>query len=123
VSEIRDEADRDVLAWALDIVGDRWSLLILWEIAHGVHRFNDIQRQTGTPRGRLTQRLRRLETWAVIERRQYCDNPPRYEYGLTPAGRSLEPALAALKEWAQTYSRVARPARQHTVGRLAAASS
>jgi DNA-binding HxlR family transcriptional regulator len=114
VSEIGDEADRGALARALDIVGDRWSLLILREVAHGVNRFNNIQRQTSTPRDQLSKRLRRLQTCGVIARQQYCDNPPRYEYELTPVGQSLEPALTALEEWAQIYSRVARRARQQT---------
>lgn len=105
MSQIRDEAGRDVLVWALDIIGDRWNLLILREIARGVRRFNDIQRHTGTPRDGLTQRLRRLEARAVIARQLYCDSPPRYEYDLTPVGQTLEPTLTAFEEWAQTYSR------------------
>jgi len=48
----------------------------------------------------LTARLRKLEQAGVIERRRYCEHPPRYEYLLTVAGRELQPILFALKEWA-----------------------
>ena len=89
---------------ALDVVGDRWSLLALHEIGQGVARFNDIQRRTGMPRDRLAQRLRRLERCAVIGRCCYCEHPPRYEYTLTEAGRSLLPILAAMECWGRRYA-------------------
>jgi DNA-binding HxlR family transcriptional regulator len=89
---------------ALHVVGDRWSLLALHEIGHGAARFNEIQRRTGMPRDRLAQRLRRLETWSVIGRRCYCEHPPRYEYSLTEAGRSLLPVLAAMEHWGRQYT-------------------
>jgi DNA-binding HxlR family transcriptional regulator len=85
--------------WAVNIVGDRCTLLVLYAIGAGRHRFNDIQQNTGMPRDRLALRLRRLEAQALIRRRRYCDHPPRYEYGLTEVGRSLAPALAALEVW------------------------
>ena len=89
---------------ALHVIGDRWSLLALHEIGHGAARFNEIQRRTGMPRDRLAQRLRRLETWSVIGRRCYCEHPPRYEYSLTEAGRSLLPMLAAMEHWGRQYT-------------------
>ena len=85
--------------WAANVLGDRCALLVLYEISDGTHRFNHIQRNTGLPRDRLALRLRRLEAQALICRRRYCDHPPRNEYGLTDAGRSLAPALAALESW------------------------
>lgn len=89
---------------ALHVIGDRWSLLALNEIGRGVARFNDIQRCTGMPRDRLAQRLRRLETCAVIGRCCYCEHPPRYDYTLTEAGRSLLPILAAMEQWGRRYT-------------------
>jgi DNA-binding HxlR family transcriptional regulator len=86
---------------ALHVVGDRWSLLALHEIGSGAARFNEIQRRTGMPRDRLAQRL---ETWSVIGRRCYCEHPPRYEYTLTEAGRSLLPMLAAMERWGRQYT-------------------
>jgi DNA-binding HxlR family transcriptional regulator len=105
VSEGEDGPRIAALDWALHILGDRWTLLVLYEISTGTGRFNDIQRQTGTPRDRLALRLRRLEAQALICRRQYCDHPPRFEYGLTEAGSSLTPTLQALQAWGARYSR------------------
>lgn len=91
------------LDWALHLLGDRWTLLVLSEISTGTCRFNDIQRQTGMSRDRLSMRLRRLEARALICRCRYCDHPPRFEYSLTEAGRSLVPALNALETWGARY--------------------
>lgn len=104
MSNADNGVQRGPLEWALNVVGDRWSLLALHEISQGAHRFNEIQRRTGMPRDRLTLRLRRLMTWSVIARRQYCDHPPRYEYALTEAGQSLAPALDALEAWGARHS-------------------
>ena len=91
------------IADALEVVGERWSLLVLREISFGVHRFTDIQVNTGAPRETLALRLRKLEEAGVIERRQYSDRPPRDEYLLTPAGRELTPVLTALREWGERH--------------------
>ena len=81
------------IADALELVGERWSLLVLRELGFGVHRFKDIQVNTGAPRETLALRLRKLEEAGVIERRRYCDRPPRDEYVLTAAGRELSQFL------------------------------
>lgn len=92
------------IADALDLVGERWSLLVLRELSFGVHRFKDIQVNTGAPRETLALRLRKLEEAGVIERRRYCDRPPRDEYVLTEAGRELTPVLAALRQWGERHA-------------------
>jgi DNA-binding HxlR family transcriptional regulator len=84
-------------------VGERWSLLILRELGFGVHRFQDIQVNTGAPRETLALRLRKLEETGVIERRRYSEHPPRDEYVLTDAGRDLSPVLTALREWGERH--------------------
>jgi DNA-binding HxlR family transcriptional regulator len=88
---------------ALDVVGERWSLLVLREIGFGVHRFKDIQVNTGAPRETLALRLRKLEDCGVIERRRYCDRPPRDEYVLTAVGRDLSPVLSELRKWGERH--------------------
>jgi DNA-binding HxlR family transcriptional regulator len=99
------------IADALGIVGDRWALLVLRELGFGVHRFNDVQANTGAPRDSLTIRLRQLEEAGLITRRRYSEHPPRDEYLLTEAGRALDPALHELRVWGETYARpVADPA-------------
>ena len=92
------------IADALELIGDRWSLLVLRELALGVTRFNDIRQHTGAPRETLTARLRKLEDAAVITRRRYCAHPPRDEYLLTDAGQALIPVLRSLKSWGERYA-------------------
>jgi DNA-binding HxlR family transcriptional regulator len=92
------------IADALELVGERWSLLVLRELGFGVHRFKDIQVNTGAPRETLALRLRTLEQAGVIERRRYCDHPPRHEYVLTAAGRDLTAVLTALREWGERHA-------------------
>jgi DNA-binding HxlR family transcriptional regulator len=93
------------IADALGIVGDRWALLVLRELGFGVHRFNDIQANTGAPRDSLATRLRQLEGAGLITRRRYSEHPPRVEYLLTDAGRALGPSLNELRIWGETYAR------------------
>jgi DNA-binding HxlR family transcriptional regulator len=92
------------IADALEVVGDRWSLLILRELGFGVHRFNDIRANTGAPRETLTTRLRELEDAGVIARRRYSERPPRDEYFLTDAGSAINPVLRALRQWGEGYA-------------------
>ncbi|WP_103887184.1 winged helix-turn-helix transcriptional regulator [Actinacidiphila yanglinensis] len=91
------------IADALDVVGERWSLLVVRELGFEVHRFKDIQINTGAPRETLALRLRKLEDAGVIERRRYSERPPRDEYLLTDAGRALLPVLRALREWGERH--------------------
>lgn len=98
------------IADALDVVGERWSLLIVRELGFDVHRFKDIQLNTGAPRETLALRLRKLEDAGVIERRRYSDRPPRDEYLLTEAGRDLLPVLGALRQWGERHATPTRTA-------------
>ena len=90
-------------AAALEVVGERWSLLVVRELSYGVRRFDAIQRATGAPRNMLTTRLRTLEQAGVLERHRYLDHPPRYEYVLTAAGEDLVPVLVALGSWGDRH--------------------
>jgi DNA-binding HxlR family transcriptional regulator len=94
------------IADALDLVGERYSLLILREIGFGVHRFNDIRHNTGAPRETLAIRLRKLEDVGVISRRRYSEHPPRDEYLLTEAGEALMPVLRQLRGWGERFAAV-----------------
>ena len=91
------------IAGALDVVGEKWSLLVVRELFLGVRRFSDIAANTGAPRDILTARLRRLEELGVITRRAYSERPPRHEYMLTEAGKDLRPVIMTLKHWGDTY--------------------
>jgi DNA-binding HxlR family transcriptional regulator len=91
------------IADALEVIGERWSLLIVREQFWGNHRFSDIQRATGAPRDILAARLRRLVDAGILEKRAYSERPPRAEYHLTPAGRALSPVLMTIQEWAYAH--------------------
>lgn len=91
------------IADALDVIGDRYTMLVLREINLGFGRFNDIRRHVGAPRETLTLRLRKLEEAGVIARRRYSEHPPRDEYVMTEAGRALGPVLQSLRDWGEQY--------------------
>ena len=89
------------IADALEILGDRWSLLVVRECGYGVHRFSDIQRNTGAATDIIASRLKRLEAAGILRREPYSLHPARHEYFLTTAGEELFPVLLALREWGQ----------------------
>ena len=98
------------VAAALNLVGEKWALLAVREIAFGNKRFDMIARNTGAPRDRLAARLRALEAAGVIDRRQYSEHPARYEYELTQAGRELREVLRALRVWGDKWAVESPPA-------------
>jgi DNA-binding HxlR family transcriptional regulator len=106
------------IAASLEVVGDRWSLLVVREVALGNHRFTEIARGTGAPRDRLTARLRDLVDAGVLERRPYQGT--RCEYHLTPSGRELVPILERLYAWGRAARRVARRPRPTPTARRGA---
>ncbi|QKW06580.1 helix-turn-helix transcriptional regulator [Streptomyces sp. NA04227] len=91
------------IADALDLVGERWTLLVVRELSHGVRRFDQIVRNTGTSRDILTVRLRKLEAVGAVRRELYSTRPPRYEYHLTPAGAELCDVLITLMQWGDKH--------------------
>lgn len=88
---------------ALDVIGERWTLVALREIMLGNRRFEAIVRNTGASRDILATRLRKLVDAGVLEKRRYEDHPPRYEYLLTQSGQALRPVLFALMEWGDKF--------------------
>src|SRR6187455_2212885 len=91
------------IARALEVVGERWTLLIIRDVLLGLHRFDELQESLGIARNVLTDRLNRLVDEEILERVPYSERPPRYEYRLTPKGRELNVALIALRQWGDTY--------------------
>jgi DNA-binding HxlR family transcriptional regulator len=93
------------VARALDIVGERWSLLILRDLLrHGPQRFQELtQRLAGVAPNTLSARLKMLEAQGVIATRLYEQHPPRYEYYLTDRGKALAPVLKALYAWGERF--------------------
>ena len=91
------------VARALSVVGDRWTLLILRDAFLGMRRFEDFQRDLGTTRHRLAERLRTLVAHGILERVRYQDRPPRFEYRLTEKGRDLYPVVVSLTRWGDRW--------------------
>jgi DNA-binding HxlR family transcriptional regulator len=84
------------VARTLEVVGERWTLLILRDAFSGVRRFDDFQRSLGIARNVLNTRLQRLVDAGVLERHRYQERPERFEYRLTEMGLDLWPPLVAL---------------------------
>ena len=91
------------IAASLELVGERWALLVVREIALGSTRFGDIVRGTGAPRDRIAARLKALEAADVIGRTAYQDRPERFDYHLTESGRDLLSVLDALLAWGDKH--------------------
>ena len=88
-----------------EVIGDRWSLLILREVFSGIRRFAQLTVRTAIPRQVLTERLDRLIENGVLRREPYQDpgQRKRYEYRLTDRGIDLYPVLVALQQWGDRY--------------------
>ena len=91
------------IARALEIVGERWTLLIVRDAFAGMRRFEEFQESLGVARNVLTERLNRLVDEGILERVRYSDRPERYEYRLTRKGSDLNVALAGLMQWGDKY--------------------
>jgi len=98
------------VARTLDVVGERWALLVVREAFLGSHRFDQIQRKTGAPRDVLAARIKKLVEMGILERRLYQNRPDRYEYHLTPAGEDLYPVITALRQWGDRHVTMPGPA-------------
>jgi DNA-binding HxlR family transcriptional regulator len=88
---------------AMEILGERWTFLILRESFYGVRRFSDMQRNLGIARNILSARLQNLVRAGILERRRYQAEPERYEYKLTDAGLALYPAIITIMRWGDEH--------------------
>ena len=89
---------------AVDVLDGRWTILGVRDLLGGTRRFGELRDSLeGISPKTLTDRLRSLEARGLVERTMYAEIPPRVEYSLTPAGRSLEPVLLALADWGRTH--------------------
>lgn len=91
------------IARTLELVGERWSLLVVRDVFLGNRRFDEMQESLGVARNVLTNRLQRLLDEGVLEKRAYRERPLRYEYFLTEKGLDLWPVLVALMGFGDKY--------------------
>src|ERR1700753_503884 len=91
------------VAATLELVRERWTLLIVREVLLGVHRFSELQSDLGIARNVLQARLERLVEHGIVERRRYQEHPPRDDYHLTEAGLDLWPTIVALMAWGDRH--------------------
>jgi DNA-binding HxlR family transcriptional regulator len=91
------------IARALEVVGERWTLLIVRDVFLGLRRFDEIRDDLGIARNVLADRLNRLVEEGILERVRYSERPERFEYRLTPKGRELNVALTALRQWGDKH--------------------
>jgi DNA-binding HxlR family transcriptional regulator len=91
------------VACSLDVIGDRWTLLVVRDLFAGLHRFGDlVSSPEHIPTNILAERLKRLEAAGLISAEQYSERPPRFEYHLTERGRELAPVVDAMATWGLT---------------------
>lgn len=103
MSEISSSTFSCSVARTLEVVGERWTMLILREAFLGVRRFDEIQRDLGIARNILSDRLGKLVAHGILDRRQYSERPVRHEYRLTEAGRDLHPIVMTLMAWGDKH--------------------
>jgi DNA-binding HxlR family transcriptional regulator len=93
----------------LDVIGGKWKAVILWHLKGEIRRFGELRRlMPGITQKMLTQQLRELERDGLINRVVYAEVPPRVEYSLSAAGRSLDPVLKEMCQWGENFIRSGR---------------
>ena len=91
------------IAGALELIGDRWALLVIRDLSLGLRRYDDLRASTGIPAATLAARLKHLIASGIVERVRYQERPPRDEYRLTRKGRDLWKVSVALREWGDRW--------------------
>ena len=92
------------VASTLEIIGERWTILILRDVFMGIRRFEELQRHLGVARNILQTRLERLVEAGIVRKRPYQERPLRHEYRLTEKGADLWPVLVSLLKWGDKYA-------------------
>ena len=93
----------------LEVISGRWKMMVIYWLLQGERRFNQLQRDLGGITHRtLAKQLREMEADGLVERRDHGEIPPRVDYRLTALGRSLQPVLMAMQDWAQVNGRKLR---------------
>lgn len=91
------------VAIVLQLIGNKWKIMIIRDLLGGVKRFGQLQRSVGCSQKVLTDNLRELEENKLIKRKVYAEVPPRVEYSLSPLGQTLDPLLNEMAKWGEYY--------------------
>jgi len=91
------------IARSLEHVGEWWNILILRDAMRGITKFDDFQTNLGIAASTLTRRLNGMVDSGLLERRLYCEKPPRYEYLITAKGLDFRPVLLTMMQWGNQY--------------------
>ena len=92
------------VATTVDLIGNKWKLLIMRELLTGTKRFNEIHRLVGGISQKvLTENLRKMESDGIVKREVFPEVPPRVEYSLTDLGDSLRPIINSMSDWGTDY--------------------
>jgi DNA-binding HxlR family transcriptional regulator len=103
MSEVERQPRACSVARTLEVVGEKWSLLVIREVFLGNRRFEEMVWRIGAPRDTIAARLRTLVEAGILVRVPYSDRPLRHEYRLSPAGKDLYPVIVSLRHWGDTY--------------------
>jgi DNA-binding HxlR family transcriptional regulator len=100
----RADEKRDAVAASADIIGAKWTALLIYDLAAGTRRFRELEQTcAGISSRTLAERLRALEKAGIVRRHSYPESPPRVEYELTQKGRELLPIVDAMTEFGQSW--------------------
>ncbi len=103
VSDVAQHIASSSVTRAMDVIGDRWALLIMRDAFQGARRYEEFIARTGATRATLANRLRTLVRQGLLEQVRYCATPPRNEYHLTRRGRDLFPVALAAWRWERRW--------------------
>lgn len=100
----KDELPVCPVATTVDLIGNKWKVLIIRELLKGTYRFNELHRSIeGISQKVLTENLRKMEADGIIERTVYAEVPPRVEYSLSELGDTLRPIIEVMRAWGNDY--------------------
>ena len=100
-----DNITSSCLQNTLEIIGDKWTALILREITSGPRTFSELEiALTSISPRTLSHRLNKLESEGIVAKHLYCEHPPRYRYQLTPKGSELHEVLRKMNDWGAKHS-------------------
>jgi DNA-binding HxlR family transcriptional regulator len=103
VHEITDEK-REAVALSADIIGAKWTALLIYDLAGGTRRFRELEQTcAGISSRTLAERLRALERAGIVRRHSFPESPPRVEYELTQKGRDLLPIIDAMTQFGESW--------------------